>query len=367
MSRGDIKATPAWHPTAQACGAPAASALPTKTLRCKFCWGPHLIASSSHLMHQTYDTFYTSRHSVRELCCDYPADEPLVEGLYAMQMHLVNRGAVLTIPVLNVMNTAHYIAACMMQTGAEGDQYEYDTLAYMRLGHDAQVAMLAIMVLATMLKRTDGQRARQCRNVLLEDRNEDFYEGLSLYERFISSSERRFEEQDFLTDTMRQISDLQNTVQQLTLEKQQLKQQLKQQMQTMNQYNQYNAPIYNYNAPVSITNNYYTQPPTAETHQRQETSVEDIEQVATEPQSALPFFVPEKLAELGTATAEEFDALYHNAVQAGAPKLATFIKHYRGLQVLNTKGYNKKKTYEQLKAYFGEELGFGYANFAAYY
>ena len=100
---------------------------------------------------------------------------------------------------------------------------------------------------------------------------------------------------------------------------------------------------------------------------QQETSVEDIEQVATEPQSALPFFVPEKLAELGTATAEEFDALYHNAVQAGAPKLATFIKHYRELQVLNTKGYNKKKTYEQLKAYFGEELGFGYANFAAYY
>ena len=100
---------------------------------------------------------------------------------------------------------------------------------------------------------------------------------------------------------------------------------------------------------------------------QQETSVEDIEQVATDPQSALPFFVPEKLAELGTATAEEFDALYHSAVQAGAPKLATFIKHYRGLQVLNTKGYNKKKTYEQLKAYFGEELGFGYANFAAYY
>ena len=26
-----IKATPAWHPTAQACGAPAASALPTAT------------------------------------------------------------------------------------------------------------------------------------------------------------------------------------------------------------------------------------------------------------------------------------------------------------------------------------------------
>ncbi len=195
----------------------------------------------SHLMQQTYDTYYTSRHSVRELCCDYPSDEPLVEGLYAMQMHLVNRGAVLTIPVLNVMNTAHYIAACMMQTGAEGDQYEYDTLAYMRLGHDAQVAMLAIMVLATMLKRTDGQRARQCRNVLMEDRNEDFYEGLSLYERFISSSERRFEEQDFLTDTMRQISDLQNTVQQLTNEKKELQKQIENMSKTKSVHIGYNV------------------------------------------------------------------------------------------------------------------------------
>ena len=195
----------------------------------------------SHLMQQMYDTYYTSRHSVRELCCDYPADEPLVEGLYAMQMHLVNRGAVLTIPVLNVMNTAHYIAACMMQTGAEGDQYEYDTLAYMRLGHDAQVAMLAIMVLTTMLKRTDGQRARQCRNVLMEDRNEDFYEGLSLYERFISRSERRFEEQDFLTDTMRQICDLQNTVQQLTLEKQELQKQIETMSKTKSVHIGYNV------------------------------------------------------------------------------------------------------------------------------
>ena len=111
----------------------------------------------------------------------------------------------------------------------------------MRLGHDAQVAMLAIMVLATMLKRTDGQRARQCRNVLMEDRNEDFYEGLSLYERFISSSERHFEEQDFLTDTMRQISDLQNTVQQLTNEKKELQKQIENMNKTKSVHIGYNV------------------------------------------------------------------------------------------------------------------------------
>jgi hypothetical protein len=35
--------------------------------------------------------------------------------------------------------------------------------------------------------------------------------------------------------------------------------------------------------------------------------------------------------------------------------------------VLNTDGYNKKQTFEELKAYFGEEISFGYPNFAAYY
>ena len=80
---------------------------------------------------------------------------------------------------------------------------------------------------------------------------EDFYEGLSLYERFISSSERRFEEQDFLTDTMRQISDLQNTVQQLTLEKQQLKQQI----ETMSKTPKHQTTVYNYGTYNDIHDN----------------------------------------------------------------------------------------------------------------
>ena len=309
-----------------------------------------------------HSQYYRDRTSERELCCDFPGDELFIRGLRAMELHLARYNGYVHIPVVRVMNTVHR-AICILLHGNSGyEQADYDQAIHQALGQERLLTGIAMVTLIAILRRTDGQRAKQCRSILMDDRGEDFYEGLELYERLIGPTELRLNEEDFLTDVMRQITDLQNTVQQLTQERQQLKQQI----QTMNQYNQYNAPIYNYNAPVSITN-YYTQPPTAETHQRQETSVEDIEQVATEPQSALPFFVPEKLAELGTATAEEFDALYHNAVQAGAPKLATFIKHYRGLQVLNTKGYNKKKTYEQLKAYFGEELGFGYANFAAYY
>lgn len=97
---------------------------------------------------------------------------------------------------------------------------------------------------------------------------------------------------------------------------------------------------------------------------------EDVEPVQEEKpvhSNVLPFLVPEKLAALGTYSVDEFDAMYHDAVKGGAPKLAKFIKHYKELEVFDTKGYNKKETFEVLKAYFGAELDFGYPNFAAYY
>ena len=97
---------------------------------------------------------------------------------------------------------------------------------------------------------------------------------------------------------------------------------------------------------------------------------EDVTPVQEEKPAAktsLPFFVPEKLAALGTHSEEEFGSMYHDAVQGGAPKLAKFLKHYKELEVFDTKDLNKKETFEELKAYFGDELDFGYPNFAAYY
>ena len=85
------------------------------------------------------------------------------------------------------------------------------------------------------------------------------------------------------------------------------------------------------------------------------------------PKKTLPFFIPEKLAELGTYSEDEFESMYHDAVKGGAPKLAKFLKHYRELEIFDTKGYNKKETFEELKTYFGDELDFGYPNFAVYY
>lgn len=92
-----------------------------------------------------------------------------------------------------------------------------------------------------------------------------------------------------------------------------------------------------------------------------------VQEEPAKEENRLPFFVPEKLAALGTYSILEFVTKYHDAVKGGAPKLAKFLKHYKELEVFDTGDLNKKETYEELKAYFGDELDFGYPNFAAYY
>jgi len=99
----------------------------------------------------------------------------------------------------------------------------------------------------------------------------------------------------------------------------------------------------------------------------------EVEDITPEPvhevkkKSSLPFLVLDKLSELGTYTLEEFDAEYHKAVKGGAPKLAKFLKHYNELQVFDFEDRNKKEIFEDMKAFFGDEMDFGYPNFAAYY
>lgn len=148
----------------------------------------------------THSDYYRDRSSESELCYDFPGDDIFIDGLHAMQMHFWSNNRNIDIPVVRVMNAAHFIAAYMLQTSCSGDQWEYDALAYGSVGKDRQLAALTIIVLAAMLKRTDGFRARNCRNLILEERSEDFEEGVTLYERFLRSAEERFAEEDFLID-----------------------------------------------------------------------------------------------------------------------------------------------------------------------
>ena len=178
-------------------------------------------------MRLSHEPYYHDRSSIADLCCDFPADELLIEGLNGMQCHLFSNGQNIEIPVLRVMNTAHYLAAYMFSTECSGDRIEYDVMAYDSMGRDRQLMAITLITLAAMLDRTDGMRARHCRSILLEDRNEDFYEGMNLYERFLRNSERHFEEQDFMTDMMAELTDLRQLTQQLINDKQQLQKQLK--------------------------------------------------------------------------------------------------------------------------------------------
>lgn len=170
--------------------------------------------------------YYRDRATEYELCKDFPGDEVLIDGLHSMQCHLRNNNVAIDIPVVRVMNTVHYIASYMFSTECSGDQMEYDVLAYDSYGRDKNLVPLTMIVLAAMLLRTEGFRARQCRSVILENRDPDFEEGVTLYDRFLRSAERRFSMEDFLTDIpalVEQNQQLQTQVNLLTSENTQLK------------------------------------------------------------------------------------------------------------------------------------------------
>ena len=205
-----------------------------------------------------HSQYYRDRTSERELCCDFPGDELFIRGLRAMELHLARYNGYVHIPVMRVMNTVHR-AICILLHGNSGyEQADYDQAIHHALGQERLLTGIAMVTLIAILRRTDGQRARQCRSMLMDDRSEDFYEGLELYERLIGPTELRLNEEDFLTDVMRQISDLQNTVQQLTQERQQLiqeQQQLKQQIDTMSKIPNHQTTVYNYGTYNDIHDN----------------------------------------------------------------------------------------------------------------
>ena len=205
--------------------------------------------------------YYQDRSSEYELCNDFPADEILIEGLHLMQSHFRANHVAIDIPVVRVMNAAHFIASYMFNTECSGDQLEYDVLAHESIGRDKQLVPLTMIVVAAMLKRTDGGRARQCRNLILDNRDPDFEEGVTLYDRFLQSSEKHFAEEDFLIDTHSQIIQLQEENEKLAAENLQLKYTIS----TMgnkqnNQFNNcviINAPLF---STTTTNNNFYQQP-----------------------------------------------------------------------------------------------------------
>jgi len=294
-----------------------------------------------------YLEYYRDRLSEYELCRDFPGDDILIDGLHSMQIHFINNGINLEIPIVRVMNTAHFLAAYMFATACSGDQTEYDSLADLSLGRDKKMFKVAIIVLAAMLRRTEGFRASRCRNVLLDNRDPDFEEGVTLYDRFLRSAEKRFAEEDFLIDIPALIQrnhELEHENQQLKTENNELKYRYEL-MEAENEKTKPQTIVYNYGTYIAEQNNdirdctIYTTAP-SEQQPKQETA----------PAPDLFCRITQAAHDKGVAQQVENEL---RRACVSAPKLVKAIRTNEALGYLDTQDLSSSELFDMLNAYFG--------------
>ena len=295
-----------------------------------------------------HDSVYTDRLSERALCYDFPADKAFIDGLHAMQSYFVARGSNIEIPVVRVMNTAHWLVAYLYATSCSGEQLEYDAMTYNSVGRDKQLMYVSLIVLIAMLNRTDGAHAKACRSMMLENRPEDFYEGVSLYEQWLDGGLEHYTDEDFLIDIMDEVNLLKQENQRLTYENQQLKKQYRDMENQYNQFNQYNAPVYQ---GCTINNNFYGQEPQTEQAANETESVNESD-----------FFCRITKHAIDSGHAQEVEDALRSA-SVSAPKLVKAIKTNEALGYLDTQNLTSQALYDMLNEHFG--LAFKYRQFVA--
>lgn len=289
-----------------------------------------------------HSTYYQDRCSEYELCHDFPGDEILIDGLHAMQCHFRSNHVAIDIPVVKVMNTAHFLASYMFSTECSGDRLEYDAMAHNSMGRDRQLVPLTMIVLAAMLQRTTGFRAKQCRNVILENRDPDFEEGVTLYDRFLRSAEKHFAEEDFLIDTQAQIVRLKEEITKVTTENIQLKYTI-----TTMENERPQTIVYNYGTFNDIHDNpnstIYTMTPP---EQAQKEPIEE------EKPASCALFCRITKAAYDKGVAQEVEDELRSAC-VSAPKLVKAIRTNEALGYLDTKNLTSKELYDMLNEHFG--------------
>ena len=307
--------------------------------------------------HIRNSALYRDRLTENELISDYPADEPLIGGLHALQAYFVAQGQYIDIPVVRVMNAAHFLA-CYMFSIPCMDRNEYDVILYEYVGYDKQLALITLVVLAAMLRRTEAPRARTCRSVLLEDRSDDLYEGVSLYEKFVNDTQQTFPTEAFDTDIMSEVISLRNQNKELIQEVFTLQSTLDTMKQNLNQYN---APVYQgcTFTTNNVTNNNYYQAPSD-----------------SQPDTPQPHDTPQPPFKGGEKAEEYFGCITRAAIEAGkaeqvenelrsatisAPKLVQCIRTNEALGYIDTKNLSSQALYDQLNEHFG--LNYGVRNF----
>lgn len=229
----------------------------------------------------------------------------------------------------------------MFVTECSGDQMEYDVLAYDSLSRDKQLVPLTMIVLAAMLKRTEGFRARQCRNVILDNRDPDFEEGVLLYDQFLRSAEKHFAEEDFLIDTHAQIIQLQEENTRLTSENIQLKYTL-----TKMENEKPQTIVYNYGTYNDIHDNPYS---TIYTTTPADDPVKEQLMHEEKPASGLFCRITKAAYDKGVAQQVE-DEL--RSASVSAPKLIKAINLNEALGYLDTKDMHSTDLYELLNEHY---------------
>lgn len=79
-------------------------------------------------------------------------------------------------------------------------------------------------------------------------------------------------------------------------------------------------------------------------------SIEDVTPIVEH--VLCPFVVKEKLTELGLYTPEQFESMFREAAESDAKTLATFLKKYRQMGVLDFNGKDKKQIFAILRSSF---------------
>lgn len=94
-------------------------------------------------------------------------------------------------------------------------------------------------------------------------------------------------------------------------------------------------------------------------------TVEDVTPIVEH--APCPFLVPDKLTELGLYSLEQFETMFREAAESDAKTLATFLKKYRQMGVLDFKGKDKKQIFAELRACFPTMKRYSYSNFIYYF
>lgn len=292
---------------------------------------------------------YTRRQTLAALVCDFPADETLVNGLKGMQGYFTTHGNTVEIPVLKVMNAAHDMIARMFNT-LDFPMIRCDAIAYEQMSGNPQLTAITLIVLAEMLARTDGCKARACRTALLEQRSDDFFEGISLYEQFLDAGDAHFAEEDFLIDLMDNINILR-------AENERLKQELKRQKQTT-------MPTQPQTV-IHVAGNYIAQQ-NIDIHDNTNCNIYACPQPETQPSTAAPtpepahepspddtFFCCITQEAIRTGKAQQVENELSGAAKSTAPKLIAALRTNEALGYVDTKNLSSAELYAMLNRHFG--------------